>query len=141
MRSAPAILGLIAGFLGIVWTAVFALGDTGILVSPPEAVAEQFLRSLQTRRYEQARALLASEARTQITGDDLRRLHRDLESRVGKIENVQGQKSDAPNEAYCLLETRRGQVRVALPFERANGDWHIRDVAALQAVSNPTTSR
>jgi hypothetical protein len=139
MKSAPAILGLVAGFLGIVWSAVFALGDTRILVSPPEAVAEQFLRSLQTRRYEQARAHLASVARTQITGDDLRRLHRDLESRVGKIENVQGEKADNPNEAYCLLETRRGRVRVTLLFERANGDWHIRDVAALQGRLDPTT--
>ena len=136
MKSAPAVLVVVAVLLGIVWTAVFTLGDTGILVSPPEAVAEQFLRSLQTRRYEQARAQLASELKTRTAAGDLRRLHQDLETRVGRIEKVEGEKGAAPEEAHCRLETDRGQVRVTLPFERASGEWHVRDLTALRTVSS-----
>ena len=135
MKAAPAVLVVVAVLLGIVWTAVFPLGDTGILVSPPEAVAEQFFRSLQTRRYEQARAQLASELRTRTAADDLRRLHRDLETRVGRIEEVEGEKGAAPEEAHCRLKTERGRVRVTLPFERTSGEWHVRDLTALRTVS------
>jgi hypothetical protein len=137
VKSAPAILGVVALCLAIVWTAVFVLGDTRILVSPPEAVAEQFFRSLQTRRYEQGRAQLAPDLRAKTTADDLRRLHDDLETRVGRIENVEAEKAAALDSAHCLLETERGRARVTLPFERTKGEWHIRDLDGLQRVPAP----
>jgi hypothetical protein len=137
VKGIPGVLAIATVFLGIVWTAVFVLGDTGILVSPPESVAREFLRTLQTRRYEQGRQHLASTLRAQTTGDDLRRLRDRLQERLGTIENVDGEKGKAPDEADGILETTAGPVRVPLRFQREYGEWRIHDLAPLRSLAGP----
>ena len=108
---------------------VFGLGDSTILVPPPESVAEGFVRELVTRRYERALPYLSEELRAQVSAEDLRKYTEPFKNRSGKILNVRGEPGRMAGdraEAYAIVEAKSGGVmRFAFELTRQKGVWAI----------------
>jgi hypothetical protein len=116
---------------------VFGLNDSSVLVPPPEAVVEGFVRQLAADRYEMALPYLSRELRAQTIEATLRELTSQLKSRTGKILNVQGEPGRVDkdqSEAAALLETASSATtRIRFKLARASGLWSITDIHELQA--------
>ena len=76
MRQLFGVLTAFALLAGATVLAVERFGDRELFVSPPDAVAEDFVRALVNGRYDQARAYLADESSASY--DELRALHEKL---------------------------------------------------------------
>ena len=128
MRALASALGVLAVALSVCAAAVFGLGDGRTLVSPPEAVAEDFLRATWKKRYPQALHGLSEEARARIDEEDLAVVRARLDEATGGIEDVRGLEGriagDAA-EAYGEVRGRRGSVRVPLRLVRERGVWRV----------------
>jgi hypothetical protein len=134
-----ALLGVVLTVLltvGVAAAAVFGLGDRSVLTSPPELVVEDFMRKLETGRYVRAHGDLSDGLAQQVTPDSLRSLLRALESRVGAIVDVRGERLWMTNRAAraaTTLETDRGQeVEVEFPLEWSSGEWSVADLRGLE---------
>jgi hypothetical protein len=116
--------------------ALFGLRDRSVLASPPEAVAEDFVRKLETGRYVRAHEDLSDDLAKQIGPDSLRSLLHGLEQRVGQILDVQGERLWMTNtgaRAAAILTTEGGQeLEVEFPLEWNNGEWSVADVRGLE---------
>jgi hypothetical protein len=116
--------------------ALFGLRDRSVLASPPEAVAEDFVRKLETGRYVRAHEDLSDDLAKQIGPDSLRSLLHGLEQRVGQILDVQGERLWMTNtgaRAAAILTTEGGQeLEVEFPLEWSNGEWSVADVRGLE---------
>ena len=113
--------------LGVVAAAVGFAHDTNTLVSPPESVAEQFVRKLAGRRYDVARAHLAEDspalrARIRTASDMLR-------ARAGAIVQVEGKPGviDGDTATAAALVTTAGDDEIVMEFAlvRRAGSWRI----------------
>lgn len=133
MKAVAAVLGVAAVSLALVAWAVFVLGDRTVLVPPPEAVAEGFMRQLQTRRFEQARSYLARPAVR--SAEDLRARLEALERAVGRIQDVRGRRGTVGSldaSAVADLTTAdRARAEVAFSLRREHGEWRIADLDGL----------
>lgn len=127
--------GLIAAALAVIAVAVFGLGDGRTMVSPPEAVAENFVRALECGRFPQAHKYLSAEARRRISDARLAEATERLESRIGRIEDVKGDEgwlAGDEAEAGAVVKTRTaGAVRLALRFRREMGEWRVAGIEGL----------
>jgi ABC-type transporter MlaC component len=131
MRSLLGVPLAIALALAFIYGVVFGLGDTHVLVSPPEAVAEGFMRSLTTRRYRQALPFLNDELQERVTPEALKAYAQRLEAEHGKIKDVKGEagwmKGDRA-EAHAVLQTDQGkEVKHPIRLERSEGAWSVSD--------------
>jgi hypothetical protein len=133
VKAVAAVLGVAAVSLALVAWAVFVLGDRTVLVPPPEAVAEGFMRQLQTRRFEQARSYLARPAVR--SAEDLRARLEALERAVGRIQDVRGRRGTVGSldaSAVADLTTAdRARAEVAFSLRREHGEWRIADLDGL----------
>jgi hypothetical protein len=115
---------------------LIGLHDRSVLASPPEATVEDFLRKLATERYVRAHADLSDDLAEQVSPDSLRSLLRALESRVGEIVDVRGERvwmTDGTARAAAVLETERGRnVEVDFPLAWSSGEWAVADVRGLE---------
>jgi hypothetical protein len=129
---------LVTVALALVVTAgsLFGLRDRSVLASPPEATVEDFVRKLETGRYVRAHADLSDDVAQQVSPDSLQSLLRALESRVGKIRDVHGERlwmTDGTARAAAVLETDRGRkVEIAFPLTWTSGEWSVADVRGLE---------
>jgi hypothetical protein len=131
MKAVAANLALILGCLGLIALAVFGLGDTSVLVPPPEAAAESFLHQLATHRYARALPLLEEGTRTRVDASVLRRATEQLEGGRGRLDPVHGEPGVVVgSEATARVTTPRGEVRVRLV--RQHGLWRIKDLEGLR---------
>lgn len=123
---------LITAALAVVAGAVFGLGDGRVMVSPPEAVVEDFMRALERGRLPQARKYLSADGRAAARLDDARAR---LDARIGEMQDVKGEKgriSGDEAEAAAVIKTRkRGEVRLGVRLHRETGEWRIRHVEGL----------
>lgn len=114
---------------------LFGLGDRQVLTSPPEAVAEQFMRKLQTGRYEVAMDQLASELREKVHAEDLKVAAHRLKERVGQIQDVRGEPGPMRGneaEATTILTLQQGkEVPLRFRLTRSQGTWAIQDLGDL----------
>ena len=69
--------------------AVETFGDRELMVSPPDAVAEGFVRVIITGRYARARQYLSEPE--SMSNDDVRDLEQFIESRVGEPSEVEAE--------------------------------------------------
>ena len=126
---------LIASLL-LIAGAVFGLGDRGVLVSPPEAVAENFMRALSTGRYDMALPYLSDGLARTTDAASLKAYKDRLEAKTGAIEEVKGENGRILGEqavADAVLKTERaGEVTVPLRMERSEGEWTIRHIGEIQ---------
>lgn len=129
MKEVVSLIATAAGALAMVAAVVFAGGDTTILVSPPEAVAEEFTRKLAGGRYEPALEHLAR--REPVMVPVLRTSGRNLRTTAGAVDQVEGESSAIAGDtatAVVKIDTRDvGQVRWTFSLVRRNGEWKIED--------------
>jgi hypothetical protein len=133
MKAIAALLGVTALSLAVVACAVLALGDRTVLVSPPDAVVEGFVRALQLRRFDQARSYLSRSATA--SSPDLRTRIERFERTAGRIENVHGRLLAIGREtARAIVEVKTANGRttdVAFPLVREHWEWRIADLEGL----------
>jgi len=112
-------LAMFALLAGVSFVAVETLGDRETVVSPPDAVAEQFTRAVMAKRWEPARAYLADpESRSD---EELEAMQQEF----GEGENVEAETvSRDDEEAVVAVRIRsRGVVKnFALTFDE---QWQI----------------
>ena len=130
----PLAIGLCLLSVGAI---VLGFRDQGILVSPPEAVAEDFFHKLARHRYVRAHADLDDQLASRTSVAELRRLTESLEKELGGIEDAKGKVARMEGDvadAEVLLKTRRaGDKRVKLKLSRSEGSWSISGLGALSA--------
>lgn len=116
------VLGLLAGV-------VLGLGDGSLFVSPPEAVAEQFVRKLGSRRWAPARHHLTPELAAALDEAALRASADAFEERWGPIQAVEGRRGPrSGDQAWASAEvttTRHQGLPVAIPLLRRSGEWRV----------------
>ena len=136
MKTVALDLALILGCLGLIALAVFGLGDTSVLVPPPEAAAESFLHQLATHRYARALPLLEAGTRKRVDASVLRRATEQLEGGSGRLDPVHGEAGAVVgSQATAAVRTSRGKVHVRLI--RQHGLWRVKDVEGLAWSSAP----
>jgi hypothetical protein len=148
VRAAALAVGVLAAALFVCAASIFGLGDRQTLVSPPEAVAEDFLRATWMKRYPQAAQDLSEGARAHINEDELAAVRARLEEATGGIEDVRGEEgwiAGETAEAYASVRGRARTVRVRLRLLRESGNWRVAGVSGISGVggaaSHPPDSR
>lgn len=107
---------------------IFGLGDSDTLVPPPDSVVEGFVRQVISGRYDRAIPYLSREAAAQMNTGPLKQLKERLDSRAGKVLNVQGEpgiRKDERAEAIAKLQTRNGEIALRFDLIREEGVWSI----------------
>lgn len=120
---------MVASSLLFLYGVVFGLGDRQVMVAPPEAVTEGFMRSLAAHRYPQALPFLSDDLQKRTPPGDLKAFTRRIEEEHGPIEDVSGEpgwmKGDRAG-AYAVLQTQRANdVKLDFQLERSEGAWSI----------------
>ena len=127
MKALLLIPAITAGALAVVAASVVVRHDTGTLVSPPDAVVEQFVRKLAGGRYDVALAHLddrspAMRTRIRTTSDALR-------TRAGAIGQVEGKRGAIDGDtatATAIVSTERaGDITMEFSLNRHAGSWRI----------------
>jgi len=127
MKDLLAVVAVIAAAMAVAAASVGPGHDTGTLVSPPEAVAEQFVRKLAGSRYDVALAHLddpspAMQERIRMTSDQLR-------GRAGAIEQVEGKPgvigADRATATAVVTTERAGEIAMPFTLVRRSGSWKI----------------
>jgi hypothetical protein len=130
MRELSALVGVSALALLLVAAVVVAGHDTTVLVSPPEAVAEQFMRKVAERRYDMALEQLETGNRGMLPV--VRALGATLQERAGAIDQVEGDSSTIAGDAATATVTvsgNRGDVKWLFDLVRRTGEWKIRETS------------
>jgi hypothetical protein len=131
MKDVLRIALVTAAALGVVGLVVGVGHDTATLVSPPEAVAEQFVRKLAGGRYDVARAHLADDSpalreRIRTTSDMLRARGGAITQVAGKPGTIDG---DTATATGVVTTSRAGEVVIECELVRRAGSWRIRSFA------------
>lgn len=113
-------------------TAALSSIDDTFLFSPPEAAAEGFLRELQTKRFEEARAYLSDRLRDSYDSASLEEWFHRLERETGKIEEVEGKDSTIEGgRAIGRVELKTARtipLPMALRFVREKREWKVEEL-------------
>ena len=134
MRAVAVTLAIVAAALAVCAAAVFGAGDRRTLVSPPEAIAEDFLRAVWMKRHSQARKYLGAQAKAGVGEEELARLRARLEEAAGGIEDVRGEAGWIAGdvaEAGAEIRGREKTLHVRLPFSRETGEWRLTGIESL----------
>ena len=127
MKDFLVVAAVAAGALGIVAGSVGAGHDTGTLVSPPEAVVEQFVRKLAGARYDVALAHL--HGRSPAMSDRIRTTSDALRARAGAIGQVEGKRGvidgDRATATAIVTTERAGDITMEFRLIRHAGSWRI----------------
>ena len=104
-------------------------GDGSALVPPPEAEAEDFMRSIAAGRYEPARKRMSDDARHTVDLPALADLRRRLEQKIGTVQQIEGVRSHIRGEdavADVLVTPARGPSReLQVPLVRRHRSWFV----------------
>lgn len=149
MKDFPIAVALVLLSLAVVGGVVFGLGDDEILVSPPETVAQEFVRAMALGQIGPARGLLTRDAERRTSESDVRRISSDFRARIGRVEGVEGtvgRRRTDTTLVRVLVEGERGRAAPVLTLAREFGAWAVvsaSDVlpAAGQAASHPSGRR
>jgi hypothetical protein len=130
MRGILKVLLTASCVLAAVAFAVFGAGDREFFTPPPESIAEGYMRSLASKRYEPARRFLAEEARAATDQQKMRRIGEEMESRIGQIMDVRGENPRIDDSSSAQAETRleladRQTTDARFEFRFERGMWRI----------------
>ena len=129
MKALLLVAAVTAGAFALVAGSVVAGRDTSTLVSPPDAVVEQFVRKLATGRYDVARAHLTDDSPTMR--ERIRRTSDALRARAGAINQVEGKPGvidgDRAEATTVVTTERAGEITIPFTLVRRNGSWRISD--------------
>jgi hypothetical protein len=128
VKDLPIAAGVVAVSLGIIAAVVFGLGDRETLVSPPEVVAEEFVRSVGQGRVEAARDLLAAEEERATSTAKMRTFTTRFRSRLGRLDHVDASVAERARDSAAVRVDAEGsrdtlELTVPLAFER--GLWKV----------------
>jgi hypothetical protein len=127
MKDLLVVAAVAAGALGVVAGSVGGGHDTATLVSPPEAVVEQFVRKLAGARYDVALAHL--DDRSPAMRDRIRTTSDALRVRAGAIGQVEGKRGvidgDRATAAAIVTTERAGEMTMEFRLIRHAGSWRI----------------
>lgn len=138
MKGLMSAVAIVALSLALVGGIVFGLGDDEIFVSPPEVVAEEFVRALALGRVESARAMLARGAEPWMAA---RQVSASLRSRLGRIDEVEATITERTRDAAVVRVQVDGERRDAdfrLSIVRESGAWSVAGATGLREVVNST---
>lgn len=117
-----------AAVLAVIALAVFAAGDSHLLVPSPESTAEGFVRQITTSRYRQTRQYIAPGARLQLAPTRLEAWGTALEARLGPVSQIDPAGAVIAGDralATLDLHARRGEVQITVPLHREHGLWKV----------------
>ena|SRR5918992_3753766 len=141
VKDLPIAAGLIALSLGIIAAVVFGLGDRETFVSPPEAVAEEFVRSVGHGRVEAARDLLASEEERATSTAEMRTFATRFRSRLGRLDRVDASVAERARDSAAVrveAEGSRDTLELTVPVAFERGLWKVARVSEVErAVGQP----
>lgn len=125
MRELIAVTVCFALLAGATWLATERFSDRELLVPPPDAVAEGFVRETITGRYARARQYLAEPE--SMTDDDVRAIEQQIESWVGEPTEVEAEvlsRDDGQALANVRVSSAQGSqsLSYALVFDK---EWKI----------------
>src|SRR5688572_25764951 len=83
MKALPIAAGVVLLTLGVVAGSVFGLNDEALFVSPPEIVAQEFVRALADGHVGSARSRLTRDSERDTSNEEIRRISDELRSRLG----------------------------------------------------------
>ena len=126
MKDLLWIAGATAIALGVVALAVGPGHDRLTLVSPPEAVAEDFVRRLAAGRYDRAvdhlETTAGAEATVIVQGESLRQ-------RAGEVNQVEGEEGsidgDTATASTRISTSDAGELEWEFSLVRRSGTWKI----------------
>jgi hypothetical protein len=123
MTRFAAIVAITAVVIAAGALAVEQLDDRDTFVPPPDAVAEQFVRELMTKRWERARTFLDRE----LSDQELEELQRSLEERVGEPTEIEAEEVSRGDDRALVnvrLSSAKGSEAVAYNLTFDDG-WTI----------------
>jgi hypothetical protein len=127
MNALLLVAAVTAGALALVAGSIVAGHDTSTLVSPPEAVVEQFVRKLAAARYDVARAHLADDSPP--ARERIREASDTLRARAGAINRVEGKPGvidgDRARATAVISTERAGDLVMHFTLARRAGSWRI----------------
>jgi hypothetical protein len=138
MKGLVSAVGIVALSLALVGGVVFGLGDDEIFVSPPEVVAEEFVRALALGRVESARAMLARGAEPWMAA---RQISASLRSRLGRIDEVEATITERTRDTAVVrvqVEGERSDADFRLSIVRESGAWSVAGATGLREVVDST---
>lgn len=132
MRSFLSVLGAMVVTLALLAGVVLGLGDSSVMVPPPESVAEGFARELETGRFARALPYLSTELEARVGEEELRAASEQLRARAGEVLDVKGEpvsQHGGSATARVTLKTRNnGEISFDLHLTREKGLWTIADL-------------
>ena len=134
MRETGLIAAVTAAALLIIGAAVFAGGDRGLFVPVPEMAAEDFTRSVTTRRFDIATKFLSTEQRHRETADALARRFEPLFDAVGTVNSVEAELRwmDIDRASVtATVEGDSGSLSFDFSLVRESGLWKIDELPDL----------
>jgi hypothetical protein len=115
----------VALLIGLCAVAVDLFGDRDTFVSPPDAVAEGFVREVVTKRWDRARPYLAEPE--SMSNAQLEALQQSWEQRVGNPSTIEAKTISRDDEqalANVQMQSERGSEAVAFAL-RFENEWKI----------------
>lgn len=106
--------------------------DRTILVPPPEQVSESFFKQVQMKRYSRALPLLEVSLKREVTPYVLSELRREVESKIGTIQKVKGEKGFINGDtasATAQLKGEKKSMQIEVRLMRQQGVWKVSSVA------------
>ncbi|HET7710763.1 MAG TPA: hypothetical protein VFL80_02430 [Thermoanaerobaculia bacterium] len=121
-------------FIAVTWVVLVAIGgltsgsldDRATLVPPPDAVAENFVRMVETERFSQATRFLAEE--NAASEEDLKHLYARIEQRLGRVTEIESevrQQDDEHATAEVTISSARGETTLQIDLAWSNAEWKI----------------
>jgi len=128
MKDIALVAGVIVAGLAVVAASVFGGHDTSVLVSPPDAVTESFVRELGMARYGLARNYLARDVKRRTSEDDMRAGFETVQGGTGKPDQVITSPSSVEGDRARVLATLQGRQATAAMYVdliRERGVWKV----------------
>ena len=128
VKTLLSVVLVIAAALAVIAVSVFAGHDRSVLVAPPDAVSEGFVRQLAMDRYDLAHRFLARDLKAHASVSDLRRGFEPLRRATGKPDQVEATAPSISGERARVLVTLEGRQATASMYVdliREQGVWKI----------------
>ena len=128
MKDIASVVLVIAAGLAVAAFAVYAAGDKSVLVPPPDATAENFVRELGMGRYDVVLHHLSDDVRRQVGASELRASFEPLRALTGRPDQVVTHRPATYGDharVLTLYQGRRATAALYVDLVRQHGMWKI----------------
>jgi hypothetical protein len=140
MKGLVTAVAVVVLALSLVSGIVFGLGDDALFVSPPDVVAQEFVRALALGRTESARSMLARGAESRMSNEAAHEVSASLRSRLGRVDEVDGTVAERARDTTAVqvhVDGERGDADFRLSMVREYGAWSVARANGLLDVATP----